>query len=365
MIKRVICSFILFLMNSIIKGKKWPYTLYAILCKFSTNRYTTFNTFFQNNRYNNEYVQQVISKLSKISVAKRNSILLPAIETTIFGTKNKFRICFIEITNKCNLRCKYCLNGDIQNSIMVSPDDLLYRIKEAAKYVKIFIITGGEPLLNDSLFGIIRKNPSLLFIVFTNGTLLTDRVLSDISEIGNLIFCVSIDATESAHEANRGKETYMKAISCVGNIKKYGFACGISTVVNELNIDSIIEGRADDSYEKTGADFLILMCENCHDRNSLYRRYNAMSENCLSISTKIPTISFPFFERHLDNHSCMGGKVIFHIDCYGNVSMCPFSSHNCGSLNEFGLSDIIGKMKSETLCKCAYWNYMEGDGDNG
>jgi organic radical activating enzyme len=97
----------------------------------------------------------------------------------------------IEITRKCNLKCKHCLRGPAQNI------DFIDLIKTINKFIVInqiesiggLSISGGEPLLNSK--GIIdllkifinRKIDINGFCLVTNGTMFDPDILKPISKI--------------------------------------------------------------------------------------------------------------------------------------------------------------------------------------
>ena len=50
--------------------------------------------------------------------------------------------------------------------------------------VSFFVIAGGEPFLRPVLLDIMKEYPEIIFLVFTNGTLIDDKIIvRDIEEI--------------------------------------------------------------------------------------------------------------------------------------------------------------------------------------
>lgn len=150
----------------------------------------------------------------------------------------------LEVTNMCNLRCKYCIfsgqyanqrNHDFKNMTWdiakESIDIYMDLINEGKKYnpnrIPVIGFYGGEPLIN---FSLIKKsveyiksiyNDEIMFTVTTNGTLLTDEIIDFlVEEKFNVIF--SVDGPEEIHDKNRlyanGKNTFKDVIN---NINKY------------------------------------------------------------------------------------------------------------------------------------------------
>jgi radical SAM protein with 4Fe4S-binding SPASM domain len=91
----------------------------------------------------------------------------------------------IDLTHRCNLRCVHCYLGDQTSSRKnrdreLSTAQWISLIEEIAEAGCLYLlITGGEPLLRRDFPEIYThaKMKGLLVTVFTNGTLITDRVL--------------------------------------------------------------------------------------------------------------------------------------------------------------------------------------------
>jgi radical SAM protein with 4Fe4S-binding SPASM domain len=91
----------------------------------------------------------------------------------------------IDLTHRCNLKCIHCYLGpeavsSEAESRELPTRDLLSLIDQITEAGCLFVvITGGEPLVRADFADIYRrcKANGLLVTVFTNGTLVTDRIL--------------------------------------------------------------------------------------------------------------------------------------------------------------------------------------------
>ena len=82
----------------------------------------------------------------------------------------------ISPTLQCNYHCKgcYALKDKAQNEL--SSEELDCLLSEAENLgIPSIVVTGGEPFLREDFFSAIEKHRKLLFVVVTNGTLLTTR----------------------------------------------------------------------------------------------------------------------------------------------------------------------------------------------
>ncbi len=125
----------------------------------------------------------------------------------------------ISVTDRCNLRCIYCMpEGGVKtlsHSEILSYEEIIYLCETFAKIgISKIKITGGEPLVRRDLSYLIRKIKSIENI--NNVTLTTNGILLE-EQIDSLVMAgldavnVSIDALD---------ESTYKNITRVGEVKK-------------------------------------------------------------------------------------------------------------------------------------------------
>jgi radical SAM protein with 4Fe4S-binding SPASM domain len=140
----------------------------------------------------------------------------------------------LQITDKCNLRCKHCyIGGDGAHEL--SPERVRRVLAEFEEMQGLRVmITGGEPLLH-SQFGEINEmlpDYAVRAVLFTNGILLTDAVLRRLNchEIQ-----VSIDGLEQGHNSLRGPGTFSRAVDAVRRGLDAGLAVSVATMAHGRN----------------------------------------------------------------------------------------------------------------------------------
>lgn len=134
----------------------------------------------------------------------------------------------IDVTNKCNLRCRHCFywrTNKTEELSIAGWDEIFQKLPQ-------FIYcswVGGEPLLRRELIERGKKR-FLINEVVTNGTI-------PIPDWNDVSFFISIDGTKRYHELIRGKGTYELARE---NIETTGARyLLLNMVVNSLNYRSI------------------------------------------------------------------------------------------------------------------------------
>lgn len=110
----------------------------------------------------------------------------------------------VSVTDKCNLRCRYCMPEDgiekINHENILTIDEYL-KIGKIFKDlgVKKIRITGGEPLVRKGIIDLVRGYKDLGFeeiAMTTNGVLLGD-MLEDLKEAGLTRVNISLDTLDS------------------------------------------------------------------------------------------------------------------------------------------------------------------------
>lgn len=153
-----------------------------------------------------------------------------------------------ELTSKCNAFCKHCYNnsGINDNIDAMTPEKWLEFSKYIVKNGGVFecLLSGGEPLLlGDKLFDImdVLHNDGTIFLVMTNGYLLTEKIAKRFVKYQYHWFQVSIDgATAKYHDWFRQtKGSWDKAVNGAKVIADNGIPLKIAHCITPYNIKDI------------------------------------------------------------------------------------------------------------------------------
>ena len=109
----------------------------------------------------------------------------------------------ISITDKCNLRCKYCMPGDIESLPMreiLTYEEIACIAGAAAECgIKKIRITGGEPLVRKGcckLIGMLKAIPGIKEVTLTTNGILLEELLDELCLAGIDGINVSIDTLD-------------------------------------------------------------------------------------------------------------------------------------------------------------------------
>jgi uncharacterized protein len=123
----------------------------------------------------------------------------------------KIKQVWLLLTDKCNLRCKYCWSeGKEESSGIMTAETadkaMQFLMRYAAEDVGITFF-GGEPLLNlPVLKHVFEKHPHQRYGIYTNATLLTDELVDYFYKRRDFIqITISMDGNTQTQILNRGK----------------------------------------------------------------------------------------------------------------------------------------------------------------
>lgn len=110
---------------------------------------------------------------------------------------------FVDITSRCNLKCKYCYH---KNTGEDKPLEEIIKDIEEHKDLAPFIITGGEPCLHKDIVEIVKKASEYGEVnISTNGTLLrNEQFCTDLAEAGLLYEGNMLNISLSLHKESNG-----------------------------------------------------------------------------------------------------------------------------------------------------------------
>lgn len=126
---------------------------------------------------------------------------------------------FLEITQKCNLKCLHCGSDCKSNTNIpeLDTDSWLKIINYIANNFSnklAFIITGGEPLMHKGLLKIgheIKKN-NMRWGMVTNGMLINQNICNQLIHAGIYSITLSFDGLEKSHNKLRGVSSAYKKV---------------------------------------------------------------------------------------------------------------------------------------------------------
>jgi len=279
------------------------------------------------------------------------------------------------VTGQCNLDCAGCYDKLLHRSDRpeLSTEQMRRVLADARNLgVSIMLLAGGEPLLRKDLLDLTAEFPEILFLLFTNGSLLDGDRIARLKHQRHVIPVLSIEGDESRTDDRRGRGTYDHVMAAMKRLRAKRVFFGTSTTLTRDNYDlHLDEAHLRDLIRKgcrlfysinyvpvaPGTDDLQLEPRQVHD---LERRLGDFRK-------RLPAIFIAFPHDEIALGGCLAaGRGFVHINACGDVEPCPFSPYSDRNLTETSFRDALqspllqtilssGVVLDETDGRCALW----------
>ncbi len=259
---------------------------------------------------------------------------------------------FISVTNACNLSCQGCWVTPSRPPRELAPETIHGIIEECnSRGSFVFGILGGEPLMYRGLFEVLERHPDCYFIVFTNGTLITDELAARMRKLGNMTPLISIEGLEKVSDERRGGErVYDRTLHGLELCRKHRLITGVATSVCRSNIDDLASESFINEMVKRGVHYLwyyIYRPAGLDPSPELAlsrEQVLALRRFIVDTRSKAPIIIVDAYWDHEGRALCPAATGIsHHIGPQGDIEPCPpiqFAADNVGD----------GRNLGKTLC---------------
>lgn len=268
-------------------------------------------------------------------------------------------------TKRCNLHCVGCY----ASSSSANAEKLDYAIfdriltEKAELWGSYFtVISGGEPLLWKSegkdLIDIVGQHNDQYFMMYTNGTLIDEKMAQRMAEVGNITPAISVEGFEKETDARRGKGTFKRILKAFENLRNAGVPFGISATPTRLNAELLVSDEFIDfyynqqgavygwlfQYMPIGRSYTLDLLVTPEQRKWMFER-----EHHLVWDRGIFIADF-WNSGTLSNGCIAGGRSggYFYIDWNGNCLPCafyPYYTHNIIEVYQNG-----GNLNTVLMC---------------
>ncbi len=168
------------------------------------------------------------------------------IEPTVSRVMRSPRSLTIEITARCNLRCRYCYyfnNKAVEYRDLPAAEWLTFFDELGSLGVMKVTLAGGEPFIREDLpvllEGIIRNR--MRFSLLSNGALIDDVIASLIARTGRCEYVqVSIDGScAEIHDSCRGKGSFDGALRGIRILQRHWISAAVRVTIHQNNVHDL------------------------------------------------------------------------------------------------------------------------------
>jgi MoaA/NifB/PqqE/SkfB family radical SAM enzyme len=334
--------------------------------------------------------------MGALGLLKKRSVLFSKIMEYKLTKKRTPIIAYLLITDRCNLRCRYCfVDCDQKKDRELNTQEWLSLIDEMYDMgVRMICLMGGEPLLYQDIDEIIKyiHAKGIICDLTTNG-LLVQKKIEAIKYLDSLM--ISLDGDELANDTNRGKGVYKRVLQAIQTACENGVIIRINCVLTKQNKDSF-EHILDlcDEYGlyatfSITAEFPQEHIEDAHniilnddEIKNIYIQLKSLrkqgrrilfSEGTIDYVINYPLpynkIIFADDQENLNYYksSCLFGRTMFYVDSNGMIYPCAALWNSSGykpkSVLDVGFKNAWENMSTLPCVTCfcpgvPEWNYV-------
>ncbi|MEO0253530.1 MAG: radical SAM protein [candidate division WOR-3 bacterium] len=261
--------------------------------------------------------------------------------------------CDLEVTYRCNLKCRHCYAGcwlrDIESTEVKKNElttEFLKQIisKLVSKGALEIVLTGGEPLVREDITEIIAflSTQECYFRLLTNSLFFNNSIIESLKYNPHLkqvevsVYGVSKDTHEYITRQNG---SFVKMCDSIRNLIDEGIEVILKFIVMRHNLNDV--KKVPDFAAKLGCKFV-------YSGGLIYHRLDFSSITELQCSSAELKNFYNFLKREFPSnpfgthdHNCdSAGRTVCAISPYGDVRPCAFFPINIGNLKEISIEEI-------------------------
>lgn len=251
-------------------------------------------------------------------------------------------------TMRCNLSCYGCYAGTYEKGKELNTGEI-HRLLEEAKGMGIYFITisGGEPFLRQDLLDIFEAHKDMFFQVFTNGTLINDRMARALAEVGNVLPAISVEGWEKETDARRGSGIFQEVLVAMARLKKEGVLFGFSATATRHNSELIISGEFVNFLVEQGCfigwyfNYIPIGKEPCLELMPTPEQRIQRMMRLRHLREKAPILLADFFNDGPMVGGCIAVDRYLHINSRGDVEPCVFVHFSVDNVRSKTLAAVL------------------------
>jgi MoaA/NifB/PqqE/SkfB family radical SAM enzyme len=257
----------------------------------------------------------------------------------------------ISPTMRCNLNCYGCYAGVYPEEDL--PYEVLDRVVGECKEMGIHLVlmTGGEPFLRKDLFDLFEKHEDTIFQIYTNATLIDEKMIDRFVTLGNVVPAISLEGLKEETDGRRGTGQFDRMVRVMDGLREAGIFFAVSTTQTSRNTDVLTSDAFIDFLVEKGC----ILIWNFHyvpigrepdlSLMATPEQRNRMRERLAYFRATKPMLFVDFWNDGCLTQGCIAaGRKYFHVNARGDVEPCVFCHFASDNIKEKSLLEALNSM---------------------
>jgi MoaA/NifB/PqqE/SkfB family radical SAM enzyme len=255
----------------------------------------------------------------------------------------------ISPTMRCNLRCYGCYAAAYSPNEGL-PFEVIDRLVGECKEMGIHLIlmTGGEPFLRKDLFDLFEKHGDTIFQIYTNATLIDEKMVERFVALGNVVPAISLEGLRKETDARRGDGQFDRIAKVMDWLRNAGIFFAVSTTQTSQNTDVLTSDAFIDFLVEKGCillwNFHYVPIGRDPDLSLMAtpEQRNRMRERLIYFRATKPMLFVDFWNDGCLTQGCIAaGRKYFHVNARGDVEPCVFCHFASDNIKEKSLFEAL------------------------
>ncbi len=254
----------------------------------------------------------------------------------------------ISPTMRCNLDCYGCYAGIYPQEDL--PYGVLDRVVGECKEMGIHLVlmTGGEPFLRRDLFDLFEKHEDTIFQIYTNATLIDEKMIERFVALGNVVPAISLEGLREETDGRRGEGVFDRVVGVMDGLREAGIFFAVSTTQTSRNTDVLTSDAFVDFLVEKGC----ILLWNFHyvpigrepdlSLMATPEQRSRMRERFAYFRATKSMLFVDFWNDGCLTQGCIAaGRKYFHVNARGDVEPCVFCHFASDNVKEKSLMEAL------------------------
>jgi MoaA/NifB/PqqE/SkfB family radical SAM enzyme len=254
----------------------------------------------------------------------------------------------ISPTMRCNLDCYGCYAGIYPQEDL--PYGVLDRVVGECKEMGIHLVlmTGGEPFLREDLFDLFEKHENTIFQIYTNATLIDEKMIDRFVALGNVVPAISLEGLREETDGRRGEGVFDRVVEVMDGLREAGIFFAVSTTQTSRNTDVLTSDAFIDFLVEKGC----ILLWNFHyvpigrepdlSLMATPEQRSRMRERLAYFRATKSMLFVDFWNDGCLTQGCIAaGRKYFHVNARGDVEPCVFCHFASDNVKEKSLMEAL------------------------